>query len=667
MDVDILELIFKNAQENSSKNLSYADVEKIVEDTENKLGTELTGYGKQDRPYRQFFDKKVLEADFPHQRISVVALEKANSIRNNIAYRCEKKVTFGELVDKSLSFAYSLKERFNVKKGDIIVMCSPSVPEAIYAFFAANLIGATIRPIDPMSDNNAITECLRESNSRHLIALGLSYNQMKNIDYDQLEHIVYLPMSGSLPFVPFAKKSIVNLLDKVSLLKIRNDKSGKWISFEEAISPYVDMKFTINEIAEPYEANENAAIFPTSGSTGKSKGVVTTNENFLSSAYKQLYSEFDIDDNDSMFNPMPPSSSYFWYDIVLAIVWGVTTSLSPMFNPKKCVEEFLKDESSVILLGPLLLQRICEYVEQCEKKGKSVDFSGKRHLISGGDFLEIGLEQKTNSVMKKCGSSAIVENALGTSETCGPALNPNGVLKNKNTYSVGSVGVVFPGNDMAIFEYDEENSMRDIGKEDYDLGLMYYEIGEICYLATNPNVFKEYYKDEQSTSEAIITHNDGTVWYHTGDLGYLDPSGHVFFAGRKSGLIVREGHKVWTPKIEGVIKKVPGIKDCAVIGVPDDKEKEVPACFVVYDDDTSVESKRKIEAQVFGTILSNLDRNHLPAFYHELDTIPRNLMMKEKIGELTEIYRNVSQQSINEHKGAKVFFKKHLTSKAGEQ
>ena len=82
----------------------------------------------------------------------------------------------------------------------------------------------------------------------------------------------------------------------------------------------------------------------------------------------------------------------------------------------------------------------------------------------------------------------------------------------------------------------EENNERNIQDENYNRGVMYYEAGEICYNANNPNVFRGYYNNKKSTEETIITHSDGTKWYHTGDLGYMDPAGHSFCLGRKYGL-----------------------------------------------------------------------------------------------------------------------------------
>ena len=79
-------------------------------------------------------------------------IEKANEVKNVIAYRSGKTVTYGELSDNILKYASILKNNCNVGSKDIIVMCTPSVIEAIYVFFAANLIGAIVRPLDPISN-----------------------------------------------------------------------------------------------------------------------------------------------------------------------------------------------------------------------------------------------------------------------------------------------------------------------------------------------------------------------------------------------------------------------------------------------------------------------------------------------------------------------------------
>ena len=189
------------------------------------------------------------------------------------------------------------------------------------------------------------------------------------------------------------------------------------------------------------------------------------------------------------------------------------------------------------------------------------------------------------------------------------------------------------------------------------LGQMYYEVGEICFKASNPNVFAGYFNNPEATAQTILTHSDGSVWYHSGDLGYMDPAGHCFCCGRKSGLIVRDGHKVWAPKIEIVAKNIAGIDDCAVIGVPDAKENEVPACFIVFSDGVNPQQKNAIVREFYSNVLSSIDEKHVPTYWKELDAIPRNLMAKAKIPELNEIYEDDISQRDGEQGKSKNPFK----------
>ena len=101
-------------------------------------------------------------------------------------------------------------------------------------------------------------------------------------------------------------------------------------------------------------------------------------------------------------------------------------------------------------------------------------------------------------------------------------------------------------------------------------------------------------------------------------------------------MVIKFGQK----KIEEVVKDIDGVDDCAVIGVPDDHDKEVPACFVSFSEDCGVEQKEKVKTVIQSSVMSALDEKHVPKYIDELDVIPRNLMMKVKVGELKRIFDN---------------------------
>jgi long-chain acyl-CoA synthetase len=130
----------------------------------------------------------------------------------------------------------------------------------------------------------------------------------------------------------------------------------------------------------------------------------------------------------------------------------------------------------------------------------------------------------------------------------------------------GSCGI--PTYDTEIRIVDPETKV-DLGPE---------RSGEI--VVKNPGVFKGYFRREDETNETL---RDG--WVYTGDIGYLDEDGYLFFQGSLKEMIKVSGFSVFSEDVEALLNKHPAIKQCAVIGVPDPAKGEVPKAFVVIKED----------------------------------------------------------------------------------
>ena len=85
-----------------------------------------------------------------------------------------------------------------------------------------------------------------------------------------------------------------------------------------------------------------------------------------------------------------------------------------------------------------------------------------------------------------------------------------------------------------------------------------------------------YWRDEERTREAL---RDG--WLYTGDLGWLDDDGHLYFVDRKKDVVRRRGENISSQEVEDIIKRHPGVRDCAVIAVPSDLGEEEVKAYVV--------------------------------------------------------------------------------------
>jgi malonyl-CoA/methylmalonyl-CoA synthetase len=134
-----------------------------------------------------------------------------------------------------------------------------------------------------------------------------------------------------------------------------------------------------------------------------------------------------------------------------------------------------------------------------------------------------------------------------------------------------------------------------------------------------PNVVRSYLDDPPATAEAFT----GDGWFHTGDLGSLDPDGYLRISGRARELIITGGYNVYPREVEEVLRSHPGVADAAVVGVPSPAWGETVVAFVVPSSDPS-------------GLVSELDvlcADHLVAYkrpreWRVVDAIPRNTLGK---------------------------------------
>jgi long-chain acyl-CoA synthetase len=93
-----------------------------------------------------------------------------------------------------------------------------------------------------------------------------------------------------------------------------------------------------------------------------------------------------------------------------------------------------------------------------------------------------------------------------------------------------------------------------------------------------------YLNDESETNSALQIHSDGHIWLHTGDLGYMDEDGYVFYVGRAKRMIVTSGYNVYPSHVEEVIESHPAVLQCSVVGIPHPYKQEVGKAFIVLND-----------------------------------------------------------------------------------
>jgi fatty-acyl-CoA synthase len=140
--------------------------------------------------------------------------------------------------------------------------------------------------------------------------------------------------------------------------------------------------------------------------------------------------------------------------------------------------------------------------------------------------------------------------------------------------------------------------------------------GEIA--VRGPNVFSEYWGNEEATREAL---HDG--WYRTGDIGRRDADGYFWVYDRKKNLIISGGENIYPAEVERVLLEHPDVSECGVIGRPDPKWDEVPVAYVIRRAGCSVEAEG-LKAHV----LTQLARFKVPRDIIFVDDLPRTVLGK---------------------------------------
>ena len=292
----------------------------------------------------------------------------------------------------------------------------------------------------------------------------------------------------------------------------------------------------------------------TSGTTGRPKGVVLTDDNLLANVEScQRADKFDH--RDSFLCLLPFFHTYaITGTFLLPLLSGSKMVLVDRFQPAKVLGLIQEHKISVFLAIPSMY-RVLAGTEG------NFDVSSVRFPISGGEPLPMAV---ADAFEKRFGVP--IFEGYGQTEAA-----PVVTLNTPSHRRPGTIGKTVPGVELAI--WDEQKHVLPAG-----------EIGEI--MVRGRNVMQGYHHLPEETAKTITN-----GWLHTGDLGKLDPDGFVTITGRKKDLIISAGENIYPREIEEVVAQHPHVKEVAVIGVKDEVRGEVPKAFVIARENTTIDDK----------------------------------------------------------------------------
>jgi long-chain acyl-CoA synthetase len=193
------------------------------------------------------------------------------------------------------------------------------------------------------------------------------------------------------------------------------------------------------------------------------------------------------------------------------------------------------------------------FVALCNNEAfRKLDFSGLKVTLSGGMALQLAAAERWEAVT----GCAICE-GYGMTETS-PVATVNPIQK----IQVGTIGIPVPSTLCRVI--DDEGNELPLGG-----------VGELC--VKGPQVMKGYWHNQEATDEML----DAEGWLKTGDIAIIQPDGYLRIVDRKKDMILISGFNVYPNELEDVLVMLPGVLQCAAIGIPDEKSGEAIKLFIV--------------------------------------------------------------------------------------
>ena len=348
-------------------------------------------------------------------------------------------------------------------------------------------------------------------------------------------------------------------------------------------NPSVDLEDGSSVQLDQIGARASALIGYTSGTTGRPKGAVLSHGNLLSSV-RALEIAWRWQAEDTLILALPLFHMHgLGVGLHGSLAVGARAVLLPEFEVNEVLDSIEKYDASMFFGVPTMYNRLVE-------SPRAQELSQLRLCVSGSAPLAAELHQQIQEV-----SGQRVLERYGMTETAMLVSNPY-----EGERRPGSVGFPLPGVEV----------------------LLKGEPPEI--LVKGPNVFEGYWERPEANGQAF----DGG-WFRTGDIGALDADGYLSIVGRAKELIISGGFNVYPREVEDVISQHEAIRECAVVGEPDDEWGEIVVAFVVADRDlTNDEIKNFV-----GERLSHYKR---PRRTYRIGALPRNALGKVQKHRLQE-------------------------------
>ncbi|MEM7825379.1 MAG: acetate--CoA ligase [Candidatus Aenigmatarchaeota archaeon] len=525
----------------------------------------------------------------------------------------ERILTYEELFKEVCKLANALK-KLGIKKGDVVGIYLPIIPETIISMLACARIGAVHTVVFSAFSSESLRTRLQISEAKILITADGYYRRGKIINLKQN-----------------ADEGIKETkVEKVIVVR-RTKNEVPW-NYEKDVW-FKDLIENESEVCKPEEMDSEELLFVlfTSGTTGIPKGIVHTCGGYTVQAYWTGKWIFDFHEKDVLWC----TSDFGWitghtYTCYSPLLNGITTLIfegAPDYpTPERWAQIIEKHGVTIFYTAPTAIRMFEKMDGTISKK---YEFKNLRLLGSVGESIDEAawFWYFKNVGKRKC----IIVDTWWQTETGGILISS---LPGIGPFKPGFVGLPFPGVKAEIL--DEKGKPCKKGQQG----------NLVIILPFSPGMLRGIYKDEKRYLETYWEKYGSNI-YFTSDAAFKDENGLIRIVGRVDDVIKVAGHRISTGEIENALNSHSAIVESAVVGMRDEIKGEVPVAFVVLKKD--FESSKSLEDELIKEVDKKIGPIARPARIVFVEDLPKtrsgkivrrilkNILKNEPLGDLSTV------------------------------
>ena len=510
--------------------------------------------------------EKIWLKSYPPEMPSDIGTSEFASLPEHLAHTCARyatrpafhnlgrTLTFADVDRLSRDFAAYLLTLPGMRRGERVAIMLPNLLQYPVVLFGILRAGLTVVNVNPLYTARELTFQLKDSGARAIVILeNFAATLNEALPETRIEHVVTTQVGDLLPA---PKRWLINFAVKHVKKMVPAWRIAGAHGLLDALAQGAGLDFT----PPPVGIDDIAFLQYTGGTTGVAKGAMLTHGNILANLEQiNLWISASFrEGREIAIAPLPMYHIFCMTSTLGFLKWGSLIVL--ITNPRDLpgfIKELRRWKFSVLTGVNTLFNAMMN-----TPGFDALDFSALKVVVGGGASVQKAVAERWQKI-----TGTTLTEAYGLTET-----SPGVCCTLLGTPWNGSIGLPVASTEVSIRDDDFNalppwDGVGDIAKS----------TGEIC--VRGPQVMRGYWNNPVETAKVFT---DG--WLKTGDVGHMDTRGYVTITDRKKDMILVSGFNVYPNEVEGVAMTHPGVAECAVIGVPDERSGEAVKLIVVRRD-----------------------------------------------------------------------------------